>query len=100
MSFYNTTQATGAVLVRFEQKAGTQETAVLNIFRTSKKGLTASEVFKIFPAKNTPITSIRRAITNLMENKYLVKTSIRREGIYGRPETEYRLYTGQMTLFN
>ena len=100
MGFYNTTAEVANTLVKYSKHAEKQEAVVLNIFRKSTIGLTASEVFTRYPYKNTPITSIRRAITNLMNAKKLVKTTIKRPGIYGRNETEYQLYTGQMTLFN
>jgi len=100
MTFYNTTSISGKQLENFEHKAEAQEVKILNIYRKSRNGLTASEVFKQYPDRKTPITSIRRAITNLMNDKKLVKTTIKRTGIYGSPETEYQLYTGQMTLFN
>ena len=101
MSFYNTTHEKGRVLVKLCEQSESQEQKVLDIFRRSKTGLTASEVFKQYPEKNVPLTSIRRAITNLMQlERKLIKTTNKRAGIYGKPETEYQLYTGQMTLFN
>lgn len=100
MGFFNTTKTKGPLLKQFQQKTETQETIVLNIYRSQKKGLTPSEVYKNYPDRITPLTSIRRAITNLMNNRKLVKTGIQREGIYGRPEHEYRIYTGQLQMFN
>lgn len=101
MSFYNTINETGKKLEQYQQKAESQEEKVLKIFRASSTGLTASEVFKLFPARNVPIGSIRRAITNLMaRDRKLVKTNIKRPGIYGAPEHEYQLYTGQLVMFN
>ena len=99
MSFYNTTNEVNPALREMERKAGSQEREVLNIFRKSTSGLTASEVFRKYPQRNVPLTSIRRAITNLSNDRFLDKTEIKREGIYGRKEFVYIIYTGQTKLF-
>lgn len=100
MAFYNTTNETGQKLEQRQQKAERQEDKVLSIFRESKRGLTASEVYQLFLDRRTPIGSIRRAITNLKNEKKLVKTDILRPGMYEVNEHEYQLNTGQMVLFN
>ena len=98
--FFNTTHEVRGNLKKFEAKTQTQEQKILDIFRKSTKGLTCSEVFKIYPEKNTPLTSIRRAVSNLKDDRKLVKTMLKRPGIYGRNEFVFNLYTGQRTLFN
>lgn len=98
-AFYNTTNQTGRMLAESEKKAFTQQSEVHYIFMRSVTGLTASEVFKRYPKRNTPLTSIRRAITNLANDKFLVKTKQKRQGMYGKPEYVYELYTGQLNLF-
>jgi len=100
MSYYNTTNVTDPLLKNQESKAISQEKKILNMFRRSKRGLTASEVFRQYPDKNTPLTSIRRAITNLCNDRFLEKTSLKREGIYGRTEFIYTIYIGQQKLFD
>ena len=99
MSFYNTTQEKDSVLKEYTRKAESQEQKILNIFRRSKTGLTASEVFRNYPNRNVPLTSVRRAITNLCDARFLEKTRLKREGIYGRKEFVYTIYTGQTKLF-
>lgn len=100
MSFYNTTNEKDSVLKEYTRKAETQEQIVLNLFRKSRNGLTASEVFRQFPNRNVPLTSVRRAISNLCEERKLEKTTHKREGIYGRKEFVYTIYTGQGKLWN
>ena len=99
MSYFNTTNIIDPLLKNHENKAKSQEQKVLNIYRKSKKGLTASEVFRQYPEKNTPLTSIRRAISNLFNDRFIEKTPLKREGIYGRTEFIYTIYTGQHKLF-
>ena len=100
MSHFNTTNEVGAKLKWMAAKTKTQEERVLNIFKSSKTGLTASEVFLQYQDQRTPLTSIRRAITVLAGLKKLVKTTEKREGMFGRNEYVYRLYTGQLILFS
>ena len=97
--FYNTTNETGRMLTQSNKKANSQGVEVHAIFLKSSTGLTASEVYRRYPKKNTPLTSIRRAITNLANDKFLVKTLQKRTGMYGKPEYVYELYTGQLNLF-
>ena len=66
-SYFNTTQEPDPTL--FEVKARTQEQIILEIFR-KYPDLTASEVHKLYPDFRVPITSIRRAITNLATDGY------------------------------
>lgn len=68
-----------------------QEQAVLKIFKDKKK-LSASEAWLLYNKKdNTPITSIRRAITDLCSEGELVKTLKTKEGLYGKPEHIYKI---------
>lgn len=98
--FYNTTNENNRVLAELRATAAAQEEKVFRIIRQSRTGLTASEVFQNFPDKRVPLTSIRRAITNLKDRRKVVKTTLKKDGIYGRPEYVYQLYTGQTTLFS
>jgi hypothetical protein len=99
MSYFNTTNIVNPLLKNLENKAQSQEKKVLHIFRKSIKGLTASEIFRQYPERNTPLTSIRRAISNLHNDKLLERTPHKRVGIYGRTEFIYTIYTGQQKLF-
>lgn len=99
--FFNTTHETGEELKECEEKASTQDDRVYFIFiRMQQKGLpllSASEVLKLYPSvalsKNDtpPLTSIRRAISNLSRLGKLEKTDNKIMGPYGRYETQYRI---------
>lgn len=81
--FYNTTNEQGKQLDIFVQKASKQEDEILVLMQRYKK-LSPSDVSKYF--KNYPLTSIRRALTNLTKKGKLIKTDEKKIGIYGKPE--------------
>jgi hypothetical protein len=56
------------------------------------KKLTASEAWKLFGEDRSPITSIRRAMSNLKRDKHLFKKDKTKIGIYGDPEHYYELF--------
>ena len=89
--YFNTTNLKGRELKREMYKAGSQNCEILYLMRTSQRyNFTPSEVYKSFNCK-WPLTSIRRSITSLTKAGYLVQTSIKRVGIYGKPETAWRM---------
>lgn len=91
MSYYNTTQLSGTELSQRTKKAKSQEIDLLEIFKY-KKQLTASEAYRIYNIDDkTPITSIRRAITNLCKKGDLFRTNNKKVGIYGRKEFVYSM---------
>ena len=90
MSYYNTTILQGLDLFEAADRAATQEQIVLTLLYKNRK-LSASEIFRLFPRRNTPITSIRRALTDLEKQGFAEKTSEKRTGLYGRPEYVYRI---------
>lgn len=84
-SFYNTIEASGQQLIDFEQKAQTQEELILSCFKQYNKiDLIPDEVQDLCWLSETPITSIRRAITNLTKQGKLIKTTNQRKGRYGK----------------
>lgn len=84
-SFHNTIDASGQQLIDFEQKAQTKEYLILDCFKQYNKiDLTPDEVLDLCRFENTPITSIRRAITNLTKQGKLIKTNNQRKGRYGK----------------
>ena len=97
MSYYNTTKETGELLKQSEKKAMTQEKKLRGLFAILVK-MSPSQALKYFP-KNTPITSVRRGITNLKNEGYLIKTNIKVPGLYGKPEYIYKRKTGQLEMF-
>ncbi len=96
--FYNTTNEKGKELKQSEIKAERQEKAVLKLY-SSWLLLTASECWKMYGVDKCPLTSIRRAITNLSNEGKLIKTEYKKIGIYGKKESAYRLLKTQMELF-
>lgn len=79
--FFNTVKLEGSELTEANQKASCQEDVILQFFISSHRDYTPCEVARNFP--EWPITSIRRAITNLTKRGKLIKTSEKRKGAYG-----------------
>ena len=91
-SFHNTIEADGQVLIDFEAKAKTQEDVIFDLFNQyNKTDITPDEVLLLCKFENTPITSIRRAITNLTKQGKLIKTNIQRKGQYGKLTYAWKL---------
>ena len=88
--YYNTTNIADAALKQEWRKTEKQEDVVLALFEKHNR-MTASECWRRY-GTTTPLTSIRRAITDLTNEGKLVKTSNKKPGIYGKPEYEYQLY--------
>lgn len=90
-SYHNTTNSTGPQLGLFEAKATNQEQRIFNFYRTYwQRGFTPSEVWAQLFDGGVPLTSVRRAISNLTERRLLCKTLTQRDGPYGRPEYVWR----------
>ena len=85
MSFYNTIQLDGEVLKEAIRNGERQQDIILDIFRKyPEKHITPSEIYMTL-GKLWPITSIRRAITNLTNEGHLIKTDHQRIGLYEKP---------------
>ena len=103
MSYHNTTNLNGEELKEAKRNAVTQEENVIDIFEHltivygKEQLLTPSRIEsqwinllrgrKRFP----PITSIRRALTNLTKKGKLEKTNKMEVGKYGKPEHCWKL---------
>lgn len=90
-SFYNTTKRTGEELIRAEEEARSQEERVLAFFRSEKGFKSPFEVWHRLFLCSIPITSVRRAMTNLANEGHLEKTDILVTGDYGKPNHLWRL---------
>ena len=91
MAFHNTIGAKGEELRRREAITTTQEERVLAFF-VQNPGLKATpfEVHeRVIP--EAPVTSIRRAITNLTRQGKLIKLKARREERLGAPNALWML---------
>ena len=83
-SFYNTLGLPKDLLIAELKKVKKQELKVLAVFKvTLLNELTPTEVYQALQTVY-PITSIRRAITNLTDSRQLKKTSKQRPGLYGK----------------
>ena len=91
-SYINTTHSTHPELTRYEEKAKSQEERILRWFKTHKFQASPNQVLRYIPVEQRPpITSIRRALTNLTNAEELVKTDKQVKGPYGRPEHLWKL---------
>jgi len=87
MGYFNTTNETGEVLKESTQKAKTQTQQILELFEYRPDGhYSPSEVYNLLQRLNCPITSIRRAISDLTKEGKLEMTGFKRTGLYGKPE--------------
>lgn len=89
MSYYNTTNESGATLKNNVEKAKSQEEKLLEHFYNFVWGFNPSLLHSAF--ESYPITSIRRALTNLTKQGKLIKTYEKRIGMYGRSEYVWKL---------
>jgi predicted ArsR family transcriptional regulator len=99
VTYHNTTHSTGETLRKYEQVSNNQEDVILSWFQYNVRG-TASQAHECM--QSSPITSTRRAMTNLANAGKLVKTQRQVEGPYGRPEYIYELAgdAKQQSLFD
>lgn len=88
--YYNTTNQTGKTLKKSWDKSKTQEDRIMDYFRHLKKNhdgvythATPDQVCLAFNDKY-PITSIRRAMSDLTAQGKLRKTAIQKKGRHGR----------------
>ena len=95
--YYNTTQEVGVQLKTNLEKANNQTYLTLAVFQTYPKDyLSAHEVWTFLMDnesidKHTPLTSIRRAITDLTNQDRLVKTDKKVLGGAGRKTYTWKL---------
>lgn len=92
MSYYNTTKLEGDQLEIKMQKARSQKDIVLTIFETQPViEYTPFDILRMWPGRKPPITSIRRCITDLTKEGYIMKTDILRKGLYGDVNHTWKL---------
>ena len=85
--YYNTNDLNGEDLKKANTKGLSQEKQVLLSFKKNPKQ-TASDVWKSLET-DSPLTSIRRAMSNLCDDLEILKEM--KKGIYGSPEHYYRI---------
>lgn len=94
--YHNTTHLTGEQLTREIVRTGSQNDKVLQWFLRHPGEWSPSQVWVLtnMKAEGVPLTSIRRAITDLSDPRnggYLVRTETMRQGLYGKPEGCWRV---------
>ena len=83
--FYNTINEVSSSLVTSQRNTRTQESIILECFRTAKEPLSPSMVHFLTKLK-CPITSIRRAMSDLTKRGSLTKTPKYTIGKFGNKE--------------
>lgn len=85
--YYNTNKERGLQLLSSKEQAKYQEGLIFRFFfMRPKHHYTPFQVKRhIFELRSTPITSVRRAITNLTKRGLLIKTDVMAIGDYGKP---------------
>jgi len=91
MSFYNTNQLKGNALREAVRNARNQQEAILTYYLHRREAFSPSEIMQKMQAvgKLWPITSIRRAITDLTNAGHLVKTEELVKGMYDMQEHKW-----------
>ena len=86
-NFYNTTNQSGIELQISIRNAKNQAERILNIMKHCNEPMTPFDVQQVYSSffDPVPITSIRRAMTNLTDENKLTKTDKQKSGIYGAP---------------
>lgn len=92
--FYNTIQADGQMLIKFEDRAAKQDAVILEYFeRRPYDNFTPWEVWSYLNGIgfNYPITSVRRAINTLTKKRNLRKLDgIQRPGEFDTPNNTWQ----------
>lgn len=87
MTYFNTTNAEGRELRDYKDKALAQQHRIMAFFEVAPEFLyTPSEICRLVFDNDVPLTSVRRAMTNLTNDGKLKKNDKKRIGPYGRPE--------------
>jgi len=90
--YHNTTESLGPELRQYQDKASSQEKRILAFLKLDhNRPITPSAAMKWIFKDSVPITSVRRALTNLTNAGELVKTNVQTKGPYGRPEFIWEL---------
>lgn len=93
--YHNTVPVQGKELKEYQAKAASQDAVILELFQSGVK-LTPDEARELLIRQkkigaSTPITSVRRAISNLVRDNKLKETGEKRAGNYGRSTNVYEV---------
>ena len=98
MTYHNTIPLEGHKLVKAQAKAETQKLTIKNFFQQNPGRWTPFEVHRILKL-SCPITSVRRAISDLTKDGVLIKTDYKKPEQYGTPNNTWTLSDRQCCLF-
>lgn len=97
MTFHNTIPLTGSELVTAQRKTETQAQKIATFFRDNPGNWTPFEVHSKLQLL-CPITSVRRAITDLTNAGYLKKTPYQKKEQYGMLNNTWTIADRQYKL--
>jgi len=99
-SYHNTNKETGNTLIKSNTKASRQEMIILNYFKANAHSKFSPEdvINQVDFGKPVPITSVRRAITNLCKEGHLNKTSVMKKGNYGKQVHTWEINLDKETI--
>ena len=105
-NYFNTTNESGSQLLKYQNQALSQDQRLLAYFEESYNIngdyllLTPTAALNRVFNNSVPITSVRRALSNLTRDHKLIKDG-QTKGPYGRPEHYWRLVerSSQRELF-
>ena len=90
--YYNTTNQIGSTLADYRSKTETQDQLILELFqRNPLSQFTPFEVQLLLGREGVPITSVRRALTDLTNAGKLEKVEGMKMGRYNRPNHQWAL---------
>ena len=89
MSYYNTTRETGSELRNNIQTAKTQDEKIKAIISGFNGPFSFKDIYRHYSIEHTPITSVRRSINTLKNERFIRDTGEMVMGIFSRKETQY-----------
>lgn len=82
--YYNTNHESGETLEASIEKAAKQEDIIMEFMQKHPKEMyTPCEIHQLIRSKG-PLTSTRRAVTNLTQQGKLVKRNTQKQGVFGK----------------
>jgi len=87
--YHNTTYTHGTKLVEYEVQASKQDTQVLEFLAHNRHLSFTAENIADIVLTNAPLTSARRALSNLYKKGRVIKVD-QVDGMYGRPVTVWK----------
>ena len=95
MTYYNTTKEKNPILKKNNTKALSQDRQIWSLLAFTTTAYTPFQIQAYFKDKDWPITSIRRALSNLVKRKVgIEKLKDQSKGKYGRMNYKWQ-YTGK-----